>query len=99
MPEKRAEKMFRFKRGIDVSYEKQGYIHFACRRFEDLSKDRQEAIRGLCREAGGEHEEALFEFVTTQDTATAICQRHFIASRTSLYRVVKRFYESWPDDL
>ena len=91
--------MFRFKRGIDVSYEKQGYIHFACRRFEDLSKDRQEAIRGLCREAGGEHEEALFEFVTTQDTATTICQRHFIASRTSLYRVVKRFYESWPDDL
>lgn len=91
--------MFRYKRGIDVSYEKQGYIHFCCRRFPELSAERQEAIWRLCRAAGGEHAEALFEFVTTQDTATAICQRHFIASRTSLYRVVKKFYESWPDNL
>ena len=91
--------MFRYKRGIDVSYEKQGYIHFCCRRFPELSAERQEAIWRLCRAAGGEHAEALFEFVTTQDTATAICQRHFIASRTSLYRVVKKFYESWPEEL
>ena len=91
--------MFRYKRGIDVSYEKQGYIHFCCRRFPELTAERQEAIWRLCREAGGEHAEALFEFVTTQDTATTICQRHFIASRTSLYRVVKKFYESWPDTL
>ena len=69
--------------------------------FLDLPEkaERQEAIWRLCRAAGGEHAEALFEFVTTQDTATAICQRHFIASRTSLYRVVKKFYESWPDTL
>lgn len=91
--------MFRYKRGIDVSYEKQGYIHFCCRRFPELTAERQEAIWRLCRAAGGEHAEALFEFVTTQDTATAICQRHFIASRTSLYRVVKKFYESWPEEL
>lgn len=91
--------MFRYKRGINVPYEMQGYIHFCCRRFYDLPTQRQDAIWDLCRKAGGEHTDALFEFVTTQDTATAICQRHFIASRTSLYRVVKRFYESWPDDL
>ena len=91
--------MFRYKRGIDVPYEMQGYIHFCCRRFHTLSSARQNAIRVLCLKAGGEHADALFEFVTTQDTATAICQRHFIASRTSLYRAVKKFYESFPDTI
>jgi len=89
---------FKFKRGIDVSYDRQGYIYFLCRNFRILPEEKKKKIRELCRSAGGEYRQALFRFVTTDDRATKICIEEYLSEAT-LWRAVKRFYESFPDDL
>ena len=90
--------MFRYKRGVNVDYDRQGYIYFLSRRFNELSPAGQEKIRTLCRLYGGDHSGALFEFVTTDATATAIALTHYISKET-LYRAVKRYYENFPKKL
>ena len=90
--------MFRFKSGIKVSYEKQGYIYFTSLRFRELSPGRQQKILNLCAQCGGEHHRALFEFVTTDASATAICGKHYL-SKSTLYRIVRQYYEKFPEQL
>ena len=90
--------MFRYKRSIPVSEDKQGYAYYASRLYSQMDRKGREAIHRLCQAAGGEYSEALLEFVTTDATATAICQRHFL-SRSTLYRAVRRYYEFFPDPL
>lgn len=91
--------MFRFKKGIEVPYARQGYIYFVSRMYKQLPAEKQEKIRELCREHGRGNAEALMEFVTTDATALEICRHHFIASWTTLYRAVKRYYENFPEYL
>ena len=83
--------MFRFKRSVPVSYDRQGYIYFASRLFRDLPEEQRREILDLCRECGGEHSAALLEFVTTDATATEICIKHNV-SRSTLERAVRRYY-------
>lgn len=90
--------MFRFKSSVRVSYNRQGYIYFTSLLYKELSGDDQHRILNLCLEAGGEHYQALFEFVTTNATATAICIKHYI-SRPTLYKTVRKYYESFPEKL
>lgn len=87
---------FRYKRGIRASYARQIYIYSVSLNYENLSAAQQKKIKKLCEAAGGEHSEALFEFVTTDATATAVCMKHYIASRTTLYNAVKVYYENFP---
>lgn len=87
--------MFRFKRSVPVSYDWQGYIYFTSRLYHELPETEQEAIRDLCSECGGEHADALFEFVTTDSGATSVCMRHYL-SRSTLERAVRRYYEAYP---
>lgn len=87
---------FRFKSGADVSYNKQGYIYFVSRRHKELPEDAQKEILNLCIRHGGEYYRALFEYVTTDAGATAIAMRHFV-SKSTLYRIVKAYYENFPD--
>ena len=82
---------FRYKRGIPVDYEQQGYIYFTSKRFEKLPRKQQEKICALCREAGGEHAAALFAFVTTDSGAADVCARFYI-SESTLERAVKKYY-------
>jgi len=89
---------FRYKRGIPVDYEQQGYIYFTSRRFKQLSRGQQEKIRRLCREAGGEHSDALFAFVTTDSGAVEVCDRYFI-SESTLERAVKKYYLAFQETL
>jgi len=86
--------MFKYKPGIGVSYVRQGSIYFASRSYREQPKKVRRKIDALCRTCAGEHWQALFEFVTTDDTATAICMRHFIG-KTTLWRIVKKYYESY----
>lgn len=88
--------MFRFKSGVNVDYDKQGYIHFASRRYKKMPPKMKEKILNLCLEAGGEYYQALFAYVTTDATATEISMQYFL-SKATLYRVVKTYYESFPD--
>ncbi|MGI5987737.1 MAG: hypothetical protein ACOX7M_06300 [Dysosmobacter sp.] len=90
--------MYRYKRGVKADYNRQGYVYFVSRRFEHLTPARKRKIRELCADAGGEYEDALFEFVTTDTTATAICMKHYV-SKATLYRAVKRYYEAFPEGI
>lgn len=89
---------FRYKRGIPVDYEQQGYIYFTSRRFKQLPGKQQEKIRALCREAGGEHADALFEFVTSDSGAVEVCARFYI-SESTLERAVKKYYLAFQETL
>ena len=90
--------MFRFKKSVQVSYERQGYIYFLSRLYDQLPPERQEQIMQQCIVAGGEHAKALFAFVTTDLNATAICARYFL-SRSTLDRVVRKYYEDFSEEL
>ena len=90
--------MWRYKKSIPVSYERQGYIYFTSLLYRDLPARAQQKILNLCLEAGGEYYQALMEFVTTDAGATSICMRHHISPST-LERVVRRYYERFPQNL
>lgn len=87
--------MFRYKKSINVPYDRQGYIYFLSRSYRELPERRKEIIRDLCEECGGEYSEALLEFVTTSAGAVAVCMRHHL-SESTLERVVKKYYETFP---
>lgn len=96
--EKGGGRVFRFKRGVKVSYNRQGYIYFTSRLYHELSPEDQQTILNLCLTHGGEYYQALFEFVTTDATATEIVMRHYLSKRT-LYRIVAKYYEGFPEKL
>ncbi len=82
---------FRFKRAVPVGYDRQGLIFFVSRAYRELPLTAQNKILRLCTEAGGEHYQALFEFVTTDRGAMAVCMKHHL-SESTLERVVRRYY-------
>lgn len=91
--------MFRYKRSINLSYERQGYIYFASLLYYELPAPARKKILDLCTAIGGrEYSKPLLEFVTTNASATRICLKHHL-SEASLYRYVKRYYESFPKTL
>ena len=90
--------MFRFKKSVPVSYDRQGYIYFVSRLYAQLTARQQKKIVDLCAQAGGEYHAALFEFVTTDAGATAVCMRHHL-SQSTLERAVRRYYEQFPPRL
>ena len=47
--------MFRFKKSVPVSYDRQGYIYFTSRLYEELPPRAQQVIVNLCLECGGEY--------------------------------------------
>lgn len=90
--------MFRFKKSVPVSYERQGYIYFKSLCYKDLPRQDQHRLLNLCLEAGGEYYQPLFEFVTSNEGATAICLRHHL-SRSTLERAVRKYYAEFPDNM
>lgn len=91
--------MFRRKRSIpEVSYDDQGYIYFYSKRYRRLSAREKRRIEGLCRLAGGEHYQALLDFVTTDLGITAVCTKHFV-SESTLQRAVRRYYMEFAEKL
>ena len=51
--------MFRYKKSVPVSYERQGYIYFASRLYRELTEEQQHKLLNLCLQCGGEHYQAL----------------------------------------
>lgn len=91
--------MFRIKKSVPLSYERQGYIYFASKMYKYLGAPEQKKIIELCRRSGGENWKALFEFVTTDAGAVAVCMRHNIASETTIHRMVRDYYMNFPQRL
>lgn len=90
--------MFRYKKSVPLSYEEQGYIYFTSRRYKKQPEDTQLLIHRLCRQCGGEYHRALFDFVTTDVGATAVCNRYFL-SQSTLERLVKKYYMAFSESL
>lgn len=87
--------MFRPKKSLPISYERQGYIYFTSKSYSVLPKEKRQRIEELCLKAGGEYHKALFEYVTTDASVTKICLLHHIDDNT-LHRAVNRYYMSFP---
>jgi hypothetical protein len=90
--------MFRFKKSVPVEYDRQGYIYFVSRRYKELPADEQRQVLSFCVRAGGEHYQALFEFVTSDVGATAVCCKHFL-SQSTLERIVRKYYILFAESL
>lgn len=86
--------MFRYKKSVPVSYERQGYIYFKSRCYQELTEKEKHRIFNLCMKAGGEYCQALFEYVTTDESATSVCLRHHL-SRSTLERIVRKYYANF----
>lgn len=82
---------FRYKRSIPVPYDRQGFIYFLSIRYRELPAQDRKRIRELCRKAGGDYSQALLEFVTTSQGASAVCEKHFL-SESTLERIVRKYY-------
>ena len=81
--------MFRYKKSVPVSYERQGYIYFSSLLYREMPEKAQRKILNLCMECGGgDYYRALFEFVTTD-------AKHSL-SRSTLERIVRKYYEGFP---
>ena len=87
--------MFKKRRGINLSYEKQGLVHFVCVNYEDRPDEVLDKIVSLSAEIGGEHNEALFEVMTNKDKSIRELAYEYHLSETQLYYYRKLFYEAW----
>ena len=89
---------FRYKKGICVSYRRQGFIYFTMKNLHLLPEAKREKLKRLCDEAAGEHSAALWAYLTTEKGYVAVC-REFYLSQETLFRAQKRFYEKFPERL
>jgi len=87
---------FRYKKSIELDYDRQGYVYFTSRRYRSLPGKDREKIRSLCRSVGGEHHRALFAFVTTDMGAAEVCTKHYLSPST-LERMVRQYYMAFDD--
>lgn len=86
---------FRKLRGVKRPHREQGLIYFTCVNYDKQPKAVQEKIRRLCRECGGEHEQALFALMTRENISVPWLEREYHVSDSVLYERRKRFYERW----
>ncbi len=87
--------MFRYKKSVPLSYERQGYIYFKSKSFRELPEREQERIRRLCRDIGGIYADALFTLVTSDTSPEKVCLEHHL-SRATLERYVRKYFIKWP---
>lgn len=87
--------MFKKRRGIHSPYNKQGLIYFTCVNYKDMPEETQKKIVNLCEEVGKQHADVLFEVMTNSNKSIRALAMEYHISEMSLYRLRKRFYESW----
>lgn len=83
---------FRYEPSRGLSYEQQGRIWFTCKAYRQLPEETRRRIEEACALAGRENTAALFEYMTTTRSKQEIMMRHYIASETTLHRMVREFY-------
>lgn len=87
--------MFKKRRGIKLSYNKQGLIYFICMNIKDLPAEVQDKVLNLCLVIAGEDYQALYEVLTCDyRTVEAIARKYYISEK-KLYGYRKEFYERW----
>lgn len=85
--------MFRYKKSAaSVSYNRQGYIYFYSLLYDEVPEAGRKHIEAVAAEAGGEHAEAVLQYVTSNDGEVKICEKYKL-ERSTLHRAVARYYE------
>ena len=87
--------MFKKRRGIKLSYNKQGLIYFTCVNYDDMPQHTQDKILKLCEDIGKEHAEVLYKVVTDSNKSIRSLSMEYHISETQLYYYRKKFYEEW----
>lgn len=87
--------VFRYKRSVPVSYDRQGYIYYSSRLYRTMPAKKQETLRRLVRDAGGQHAQALMDYVTGNLSASQVCAKYYI-SQSTLERLVRKYYLLFP---
>ncbi len=77
-----------------LPFKKQLKIYATCLNYSDEPQEVQHKIINLCYQCGGEHHEALFKAVTTEDRVIDVAAEYYI-HETWLIRLIKRFYQCW----
>lgn len=85
--------MFRYKRGINLPYEKQGLIYFVCINYDDMPDDIQQKINNLCFEVAGEDYPELMDVLKGKGILNTALKYNTYEGKLCNYR--KKFYESW----
>lgn len=81
---------------VRLNVNKQGLIFYISRNYCDYSAPRKAILDDTFEKAGGIYAKALKRFMTTTDTAVEICIDENIGSVTTLYNIVRRYYEHFP---
>lgn len=86
---------FKKLRGVNLSYREQGYLYFICMNYDKQPKEIKEKIKRLCKQCGGQYEQALFDLLTRESVSVPWLERTYYTSANNLYRRRKQFYERW----
>lgn len=87
--------MFKKRRGIHISYNKQGLIYFICMNINDMPEDVQQSILKLCIKVSGRYYKALYTILTDDTKNIHNVAMNYNISETQLYLYRKNFYEEW----
>lgn len=87
--------LFKKRRGIKLSYDEQGLIHFVCVNIEKMPEEVQDKIVQLCNDVGKEHAEVLYKVMTDSKRSIRSLAREYFISETQLYCYRREFYENW----
>lgn len=87
--------MFKKKRGINLSYNKQGLIYFICMNVKEQPQEIQDKIINLCLEIADKDYKALYTILTNDNKSIRAVAMEYFISETKLYELRKEFYEKW----
>ena len=87
--------MFKKRRGISLSYNKQGLIYFICMNAKEQPQEIQDKIINLCLEIAGKDYKALYTILTDDNKSIRAVAMEYFISETKLYELRKEFYEKW----
>ena len=87
--------MFKKRRGIRLSYNKQGLIYFTCMNIKDMPENIQQKVLNLCVEVGQQDYKALYELLTNDNKSVLSISHEYFLNEKLLYKMRKEFYEKW----
>jgi hypothetical protein len=86
---------FKYKKGIPLPYDRQGYVYFVSKNYRFLPPKRRQRIDRLIEEIGRSYADALRAFVIRGETSSAI-ESEYYCSSSQLYRLVREYYLRFP---
>lgn len=89
--------IFRKLRGVNLPYREQGLIWFTCVNYDRQPKAVKEKIRRLCKQYGGEHEEALFILLTRENVSISWIERNYYVTAPTLYKRRVKLFNGWKE--